>query len=283
MEDIHIIECIGKAIVTIKNGKVVSTESPMINSCPLAKRFALPVDKITEEKISINIENRIKTFGMFTAQREIYSDVPFVGFGASELISTAITGGIIDAAIIACDGAGTVVTANPSMVQGIGGRMSGLVKTSPIPEVIKRIQDGGGIVPDPSTAIMDPIAGITAAKKAGYKKLAITVVTAHDARAVRDTDPDALIIVVHTTGLSCEQATAFCSLADIMTSCASKQVREICGGKALIQAGKTVPVFGMTKRGKEVILERLKVLKQQIFVTTSTLPHTGDTVPDPLI
>jgi putative methanogenesis marker protein 8 len=283
MKDEHIIEAIGKCRVVIRNGAVTSVEPPIIQNCPLAKRFAVPIDDITPESVATNIQNRIDSFGMFTARRQIFSNDTFVGFGASELISTALKAGIIDAAIIACDGAGTVVTDRPDMVQGIGGRMSGLVSTSPVPELIQRIMDAGGIVPDPDHATLDPVAGIIAARDAGYQRLAITVAGSEAAEISRSTDPDAIIVVVHTTGLSADDAGRICRCADIVTSCASQTIRTICGRNALIQAGKAIPVFGMTRRGKEVIIEQLRVISNPLLIIGSPLPVKGDSEPFPLI
>lgn len=53
---------------------------------------------------------------------------------------TGIAKGIIQAAMTVCDGAGTVVTSNPQLIQGIGGYISSLAVTDPIPQVI----EGGG-------------------------------------------------------------------------------------------------------------------------------------------
>ncbi|PKL59157.1 MAG: hypothetical protein CVV33_09280, partial [Methanomicrobiales archaeon HGW-Methanomicrobiales-4] len=217
------------------------------------------------------------------AKREIFSKVSFVGFGASELLSTALEAEIIDAAIIACDGAGTVITDRPDMVQGIGGRMSGLVKTSPIPEVIQNIRKAGGIVPDPEDATIDPALGIRAAREAGYQRLAITVAGPDAAENARKADPKMIIVVVHTTGLTDDDAERISRCADIVTSCASQTVRTICGSRALIQAGKAIPVFGMTQQGKEVIIERLRVIPDPLLVIGTPLPVKGESEPRPLI
>ena len=283
MTEEHIIEAIGRCRVIIRDGTVVSVEPPMIQTCPLAKRFAVPIDEITPESVARNIQNRIDAYGMFTARRQIFSQDTFVGFGASELLSTALQAGIIDAAIIACDGAGMVVTDRADMVQGIGGRMSGLVKTSPIPEVIQNIREAGGIVPDPEHATMDPVAGIRAARDAGYQRLAITVAGPEAAEIARRADPEAIIVVVHTTGLTADEAERISQSADIITCCASQTVRTICGGRALIQAGKAIPVFGMTQRGKEVIIERLRVIPDTLLVIGSPLPVKGSSEPSPII
>ena len=41
----------------------------------------------------------------------------FVGFGASETFMTALESGLIDSCVINCDGVGTVITNNPTLVQ----------------------------------------------------------------------------------------------------------------------------------------------------------------------
>jgi putative methanogenesis marker protein 8 len=283
MIDEHVIEAIGRSRIVVRDGKVVEVGEAVITDCPLAKRFACPVDEFTTAAVKKNIENRIESFGMCTPERSLTSDDDFVGFGASELTRTGLTCGIIDAAVLACDGAGTVVVTDPAMAQGIGGRMSGLVSTSPIQAVIERIVSGGGIVPDPVLASMDPLAGVTTAHKAGYSRLLVTVAGADAAEAVRRSDPDALIMAVHVTGMSREDAARIAAVADITTGCASRYIREICGPKALMQAGTSVPIFILTPRGKELLLKRLEVIPNQILVSHTKLPVSGENVPGPLV
>lgn len=278
----HIIEGIGKCRIVIRDGKVVDVREPVIQTCPLTRRFAYPIDEITPKSVKENIEHRISAYGMFTPERQIFAEDSFVGFGASEMLGTALAGGVIDAAVIACDGVGTVVVTDPAMVQGIGGRMSGLVSTSPIPEVIEKVRKNGGIVPDPDNASMDPVIGIRAAHDAGFRKLAVTVAGADSVEFVRKVDPEAIIVVVHTTGTTETEAEQLAKVADIVTACASKAVRKICGQKALLQAGSAVPVFAMTQKGKEIVIERMRVISNPLYVSHATLPVQG-TDPSPLI
>jgi len=281
--DEHILEAIGRSRIVVQDGRVVTVSPPLITDCPLAKRFAFPVDEMTDEAVRKNIENRIASFGMCTRNRDIYDDTDFVGFGASELISNGILSGILDCAIIACDGAGTVIVTDPRMVQGIGGRMSGLVKTTPYSEVVMKIECGGGRVLDQKTGLLDPAAGVHLAKKWGYTRPAVTVATAHDAEAVRRTASDVLIIGVHTTGISKEDAVVMNSTCDIITGCASSQVRDISAKDACLQAGTTVPVFAMTKEGKRLIIQRITDITYPLMITRATLPVSGEKVPHPLI
>ena len=283
--DEHIIEAIGKCRVVVRDGKVAEVSEGRIQDCPLAKRFAMPVEEIRPDAVAKNIEMRIQTFGMCTPDRELYSDDAFVGFGASEIISSALgeqSKVLIDAAVIACDGAGTVIVTDPRMAQGIGGRMSGLVKTVPYASVIEGIIAGGGYVLDPHTARINAVDGVELALKKGFTKPAVTVVSGSDAEEIKKICPDAVVIGVHSTGSSDAEATALASHADLVTGCASKTIREICGKKALMQAGTGVPVFVLTKEGKEILLRRLIDISRQLVVTNATLP-VQERGPTPLI
>ncbi len=281
--DEHIIEAIGKSRIIIRDGKIIEVGSAMIATCPLAERFARPVHLITPEAVKENFSNRIAVYGMCTNEREVLGSGEFVGFGASELMSAGLKLSIIDCAVIASDGAGTVITRSPELVQGIGGRMSGLVKTSPLPGIIKKIEEAGGIVLDPETARIDQPAGTILAFAEGYRHIAVTVASAADAARIRVICPGALIIAVHTTGITREEAEGLAVAADLITACASKWVREIAGKKALLQAGTAIPVFAMTRRGKDLILDKLKATDEQVFLKGARLPFAGDIQPAPLV
>jgi putative methanogenesis marker protein 8 len=170
-KDEHVIEAIGRCRIVIRNGQVSEVGEAMIQDCPLAKRFAYPIPDIRKDSVKANIEHRIKAFGMCTPHREVLDTREFVGFGASELLSFGLHKGLLDAVVLACDGAGTVVVTKPSMVQGIGGRMSGLVSTTPYKEVMDKIEKGGGYVLDQEHASIDQLAGVALALVQGFRKL----------------------------------------------------------------------------------------------------------------
>ena len=166
-DDIHVIEAVGRSKIVIQGGKVTEVSVSRLRRCPLAKKFALPVDEITPDAVKANIEHRMASWGMCRPHRKISGSVDFVGFGASELLSSGILTGSLDAVVLACDGAGTVIVTTPEMVQGIGGRMSGLVSTSPLAEEMDRIEQGGGIVLDRAHAEIDPVRGVSLAYREG--------------------------------------------------------------------------------------------------------------------
>ena len=281
--DEHIIEAIGRCRVIVRDGKVVEVGKPIIADCPLAKRFAFPVPEITTEAVKANIEHRIRAFGMCTPSREVLDTRPFVGFGASELISFGITAGLLDAAVVACDGAGTVVATTPDMVQGIGGRMSGLVSTSPHLSVIERIEQNGGYVLDRNNARIDQQSGVALAHLKGFRRIAVTVAAPAEAEAIRAAYPDTLIVAVHVSGLSRVESARLIGASDLVTACASKPIREIAGPLALVQAGISIPVFAMTGKGKEIIIEKIRTSDDPVLIKPTKLPVVGDREPSPLV
>lgn len=281
--DEHIIEAIGRSRIVIRNGRVVEVGEAQITDCPLAKRFAYPIPAITKDSIKMNIEHRIKAFGMCTENREVLDSREFVGFGASELLSFGLQVGIIDAAVLACDGAGTVIVTKPAMAQGIGGRMSGLVKTSPHKSVMDRIEEGGGIVLDRDHARIDQLAGVALAIAEGFRNIAVTVAIPETAEIIRRIHPETLIFAVHVTGLSRQEAETLVTASDLVTSCASKTIRETAGAGALLQAGISVPIFAMTQKGKLLILEKIRQSDEPVLVKPTRLPALGDNQPSPLI
>ncbi|MDD1670644.1 MAG: DUF2099 family protein, partial [Methanomicrobiales archaeon] len=116
--------------------------------------------------------------------------------------------------------------------------------------------------------------GAGAAYDLGYRKVAVTVADPGTAREVRQLYPDAIIVAVHTTGLSREEAEALVSSADLVTTCASRHLRELAA-TALIQAGTGIPVFGFTRAGKEIILAKVRESGAPVVVKFDRLPVTG--------
>jgi putative methanogenesis marker protein 8 len=228
------------------------------------------------------MEERIRGYGMCTGSRALLSDRDFVIFGASELISCGIRRGLLDSAVIVCDGAGTLVTDNPHLIQGIGGRMSGMIATSPIQEVMDRIEKHGGHPLSPSAKI-DQVAGMAYACELGYHTVAVTVADARTAEILRSRFPDAMLFGVHLTGVSREEAETLVRTCDIVSACASACIRSVAGRSALLQAGGSVPVFALTRSGKHLILEKLRETDSPLFVKAGTLPVEMGEQPEPLL
>jgi len=268
----HIMELLGKSRVKVEGEEVLDASEPLIEWCPLFDKIR-GIKKVTAESAAANMEFRIQNHGMFSARRKLKMGI-FVGFGASESMMTGIKTGIIDAAVTVCDGAGSVITANADLVQGMGGYISGLVKTDPIPEVIEGIRAMDGHVLSPLDGKIDQIEGAAYAAAAGYKKFAVTVADASSAEKLRELEKAAgvriMIVGVHLTGINPDEAARLLAVADIVTGCASKHIREQV--KPLVQVGTAVPLFGLTRWGKELLVERAKEVEQPLLINTMPLP-----------
>ena len=84
--DKHVIEALGKARVTVQDGKVVDVGEPKIEYCPLFHKHR-GIEKLTEEEIKKNIEFRIDDFGMCTKDRVLRLK-DFLSFGISLFVLT---------------------------------------------------------------------------------------------------------------------------------------------------------------------------------------------------
>ncbi len=269
----HIIEIMGKTKVVVKNGEVIEVGESELEWCPLIDKLS-GIQKITSEEVKKNVESKIKDYGMFTAKRHLLGRDTFVAFGASEIMMSGLRSGFLDATVTACDGAGTVISNNPELVQGIGGRMSGLVETEPIEDIITGIQKLGGIVLDTKNASIDPVGGVKKATELGYKKVAVTTADSKTAKKLRELEAEfgleLIIIAVHVTGVSKEEAQSLLKYSDLVTGCASKYIRELA--KPIVQVAAAIPLFALTKRGKELVIEREKDIESPILITTTELP-----------
>ena len=266
--DRHVLETLGKARVVIEDGKVVEVGKPQLSYCPLWEKMR-GINALNERVIKENVEFRIRDFGLCTADRELELEV-FVGFGASETFMTALRRGLLDAVVTVCEGAGTVVTSNPALVQGIGARLSGVIETTPIEGILKKVKAKRGEVLDPPR--IDQNAGVQMAIRLGYKRVGVTVATLEDAQKCRAISAHAVIFGVHLTGISRKDAEAFIEIADLVTACASEPIRALAGEKALLQAGTAIPIFALTTAGKELLLERAKEVETTLLLSTMRLP-----------
>jgi putative methanogenesis marker protein 8 len=279
----HVMELFGKTRVVVKDGKVVEVGEPIADWCPVFSKVA-QVSKLTREEAKKNMEYRIREIGMFTPKRRFDYGI-FVNFGASEIMMTALRRGLIDSTVTVCDGAGTVITDDPSLVQGMGALMSGLIETEPIPEIIDGIESRGGVVLDKETAIIDQVMGLRKAYELGYKNIAVSVTAPRDAGELRAIEKELninlILIGAHLTGLKYGDAREFIEKMDIITGCASKVVRDLV--KPVLQAGTSVPMFAITQKGKEMLIERAKDIDAPILVNTTELPVLpGHKQPRPL-
>jgi len=268
----HIMELFGKTRVVIKDGKVVEAGEPVADWCPVFSKFS-NVSKLTSREAKKNMEYRIRELGMFTPQRRFDYGV-FVNFGASEIMMTALSRGLIDSTVTVCDGAGTVITDNPALVQGMGALMSGLIETEPIAQIIAGIESRRGIVLDKQNARIDQAGGLLKACELGYRNIAVSVVSPAEALKLRliekEKNINVILIGAHLTGIQFREAQELIAKMDIITGCASNMVRHLI--RPVLQAGTSVPMFALTQKGKELLIERAKEIDSPILTSTTELP-----------
>lgn len=255
----HIIEALGLTQVTIKDGKVVEVGEPQVTYCPLFDHHR-GIKELTKEVIAENIQFRIDDFGMCTPDRQLRMK-DFLSFGISEIMCTLLEENEIECVVMVLEGCGTVIVTEPELVQGIGGRVSGLVKTSPIPELFPEI--GEENIVNTETAEIDQIEGIRLAIAQGYKNIAVTVALASDCEKINELKkeyPDAniYVFVVHTSKRTPEEARMLFDACDVATGCASKNMREIGYKESLKTVGQSIPIFAKTENGKRFLEMRLE-------------------------
>lgn len=256
-EDLHITRKAG-AFVAISEGKVIKIGNPQINYCPLFKML-FKGNVIDRTAINDKFNWQIENLGMFTCHRKIADDKIIVPFGASEIIMYAKKRNNIDCAVLVSEGAGTVISSNPSIIQGIGAYMNGIFYTSPIRELIEKIKMNGGTVLDEETAVINQYKGVCAAIEMGFKKIAVTI-RGDETRILKkirkislSADEKIIILSVCNSGITKYQAGLLRDDVDLVWACGSKYVREITGPSAIIQLGVKIPVFIMSRNGVDLI------------------------------
>jgi putative methanogenesis marker protein 8 len=261
-KDLHIIRFYSSYVV-ISNGRVIKVTNPCMTYCPLAgflyKNINLSGNpSLIKEVIKRAIESKISEFGYFTEKRELFSKDIAIPYGASEILMYALKKKSIDAAVVVCDGAGTVIVNKPEIVQGVGARMNGIFYTSPIQGIIRKLEKTGSHVISQDGTI-DQIKGIGKAASLGYKNIAVTINASMDVPVsmLRKIENDFKIsltsLAVCTTGLNRNRIQEIGKYTDIVWSCASKELRMVIGKKAIIQLSKKIPVFVLTKKGLDLV------------------------------
>jgi len=262
--DLHIIRLFS-SFVAISNGKVVKITDPSMTHCPLARQLYRhipipdPPDRETIKRlIKQGIEEKIERLGFFTAERKIEHNKIAIPYGASEILMYALKKKAVDAAVVACDGAGSVIATSPDVVQGIGARMNGMFYTTPFPGLIDRLERLGSRVPFKDARI-DQIGAAEDAVRSGYKNFAVTVngFMDEDLEAFRMIEAkhgvDITIFLVCSTGVSRDRAIEIREHADVVWSCASEEVRSIVGPETILQITRKIPVFVLTQKGLSAV------------------------------
>ncbi len=268
----HELLCRG-AKVLVRDCEVEVLTEPAVISCPFVKA-TYKIDRIDRNAVKMIVEDKIRKFGYFCPNRLLKSDLA-VPFGSSEMISSVMNE-LIDCAVVVCDGAGSVIAWNPELVQGIGARMNGLLKTTPIPEVIDRIRKSGGeVLSEPR---IDQVSAVKEAIKMGFKRIAVTVIgpMADEIGRLRDIErKEGIKLAIFSTcnTLVPEEDMEYLEMADIVCASASRSIIKRIGPKALMQLGIHIPVFILTKLGRKIALKYLETMKSPILISRARMPY----------
>jgi putative methanogenesis marker protein 8 len=283
VKDKHVIEALGKVRVVIENGEITEVGSSEVKYCPMFHAMH-GVKELNEEFIRKNINFRIKDFGMCTPERIVEMD-DAVTVGISEILKTNMEMGNIDCVVGACEGAGTVIMTNSRIVQGVGARVSGLVSTTPIPEVIEKLEQKDSVVLNSETAELNQLEGLKLAIDNGYKNIAVTILPSQMVREIReypvDNDVNVYIFVAHTTGANPDEVKMLFDNADIVTACASKAIDEYVDKYEPYYYGLKVPIFCASEDGRRLLDTRLEKIGKPL--STNEYPRNKDDAPYKLI
>lgn len=281
MNDKHVIEALGKAEVVIENGKITYIGESVVDYCSIFDNGQHNGD-LTKEFIKSNINKRIEEFGMCTPQRS-FDVEDTMSFGTSETLKTNMINGNVDCVVGACEGVGTLLIDDADLVQGVGGRVSALISTTPIDEVIDNV--GRDNVLNPETAELNPLKGLEMAIERGYKNIAITIIPTEMVRDLRQypkpENVNIFIFVAHTTNVSQKEAEMLFDYADVISGCSSINIRETAEERKPYYAGKKVPLYAVTENGRKLLNERLEYIGYELC--EKMYPQDFTQSPKPLI
>ena len=275
----HEIYCCGARVRISEKGIEVLSE-PTVEYCPLHEAL-YGTKKIDVEAVRKSVAMKIAGCG-FCCGNRIFDAEPVVAYGASEMMCLWLEKGLVDCAVVVCEGAGTVITANGKLVQGIGARLTGIIKTSPIQEVIEHVDSNGGVVLDKICARIDQLEGVRRAFDLGFKRVAVSVagfqakVISEIRNLEAEAEADVLVFSVCNTCVS-KADVKHITKADVACASASKLLREEVGTKALLQLGVTIPVYALTNKGKRLVLAYLSEFKDKLVAfRTGRLPYLAE-------
>jgi len=277
-----------KARVRINDGEIEVLSDPQIVSCPL-RRGLYGWEKESRETVEKSLLQHIQKMGMYGPERLLETAQEPVAFGASEILMDGMREGLVDAAVMVCEGAGTVVVRRPEVLQAVGAHMTGLLQTEPIEEIQEGLTSRGCLLLDRCAAI-DQSRGFELAARAGCRRIAVTIAGDRAAEAIalrqrgEELENRPLILAVHTTGISGENAAILADCCDVVWACASRAVRDAAKGRAGLQIGISIPVFAFTREGRRLLLNRALYYQGELVIHRAELPLCPqDKQPWPLI
>lgn len=284
----HLVEMAG-ALVRVRDGKIEVLSDPKVKWCPLRSGL-YGHEAESRETVELVLKSHIEALGMYGPDRVLELSERPVSFGASEMISDGMKAGLIDAAVVVCEGAGTVVAARPEVVAALGAHMTGLVRTEPIEEIQAGLRERGCLLLDDRCTI-DQVEGYRSTLAAGYERIVVTITgkRAFEAEKIREMASTSagegpVIFAVHNLDVSEDQAGVLAESCDVVWACASRPVRDVVGRRAKLQIGISIPVYALTDRGKRLVLNRALHFESGLVMHRATLPHgPEEKLPEPLV
>ena len=87
--------------------------------------------------------------------------------------------------------------------------------------------------------------------------------------------------MAHTTNASENEVEIAFNYADVITACSSDKVRDYAEKEKVYYSGSKVPIFAITKKGKEFLDNRLEKIGKPL--TVNDYPMNKEKHPNPLI
>ncbi|MHA1278444.1 MAG: DUF2099 family protein [Candidatus Helarchaeota archaeon] len=260
MKNIHIWECAKAKVKIDAKGKILSVGTPLIEYCPIREYSGWHSSTLTKEDVRKSIQWKIDSLGLCTRHRVVYLKFAGIGYGASECLMTALDSNLIEVGVIPCDGAGTIISSDKFIIQGIGMAMPALLHTIPIRNVIIKLKKRGVQVLDEATAPIAQVDGVKKAIELGYKKIGVTIAgpDCKDIQTLRQIEKAAnvklLIVLIHTSGVTADKK-PYIIESDICHGCSSKFIRKTLASQNhhIAKFGGLLPVYAFTEYGKQVL------------------------------
>jgi putative methanogenesis marker protein 8 len=279
VEGEHEIYCCGSRVAISEKGVRVLTE-PTVDYCPLHESL-YGTKHIDLEAVRKSVELKISKYG-FCCRNRAFNAEPVVAYGASEMMSVWLQKDLVDCAVVVCEGAGTVIATKGKLVQAIGARLTGIIKTSPMQEVIEHVETACGVVLDKGSARIDQFEGVKRAFDLGHKRVAVSV-AGFEAKAIseiRKLEADVgLNVLVFSVCNTCVGGADVKHIvkADVICASASRILRTKVAEKALMQVGVTIPVYVLTDKAKRLVLAYLEGFNHKLVVfRTKELPYAPE-------
>ncbi|NVM28708.1 MAG: DUF2099 family protein [Candidatus Helarchaeota archaeon] len=257
---IHVWECAKARVEVDETGKVVSVKDPLIQYCPIREYAGWHSEILNKADIIKSMQWKIKTYGLCKNRRILRLKLQGIGYGASECLMTAMDKKIIEAAVVPCEGAGSIISSDKYVIQGIGMVSPALISTFPMPKIIKKLEKLGAHIVDKEEAGTDQVKGVEKSIELGYKKIGVTI-AGHELKSVeilrtieKEKAIQLLIVLIHVTGVT-QKDEKFIIKSDISHGCSSKFIRQILEpkNKHVKKFGTILPVYAFSQLGKTVL------------------------------